>query len=297
MGLFRKKTDDPDQLDVLRSEITSLRERLDAADQQKTELLARVDSVDETSAALYQRVDSLDSNANELATRVGSVNDEVGRVREGVAVVNQQVDSVSSLGAEVQSLAHRLDATTAPLPPLPAPDGHFERLLRQVATLSDTVAAQGEANIVDPADINALAVRLDAISADLAAQAGRLDEVAAQAIDAPLVPTVDPDDVSAMRAEMAQMAERMATLDRRMTNVSTELANQLTELSNDLEVLLEASNDDDPDDGDDVAAVSLAIEAVQRSTERLAGEQARYQIQFREDLAELAERLRRPTSR
>ena len=38
----------------------------------------------------------------------------------------------------------------------------------------------------------------------------------------------------------------------------------------------------------------LAIEAVQSSTERLAAEQARYQIAFREDLAELAERLRRP---
>ena len=30
------------------------------------------------------------------------------------------------------------------------------------------------------------------------------------------------------------------------------------------------------------------------STERLAAEQARYEIQFRADLAELAERLRRP---
>ena len=90
------------------------------------------------------------------------------------------------------------------------------------------------------------------------------------------------------------MAERMATLDRRMTNVSMELANQLTELSNDLEVLLDAANDDEADDGDEAAVVSLAIEAVQQSTERLASEQARYQIQFRQDLAELAERLRRP---
>ena len=48
------------------------------------------------------------------------------------------------------------------------------------------------------------------------------------------------------------------------------------------------------DDGDEAAVVSLAIEAVQQSTERLASEQARYQIQFRQDLAELAERLRRP---
>ncbi len=55
----------------------------------------------------------------------------------------------------------------------------------------------------------------------------------------------------------------------RVTSVSTELANQLTEI------------------GDD-------IEPMHESAERLAAEQARYQIQFRQDLAELAERIRRP---
>ncbi len=58
MGLFRKKTDDPEQLDALRSEIVSLRERLDAADRQKAELLDKVESVDQVSAALYQRFSS-----------------------------------------------------------------------------------------------------------------------------------------------------------------------------------------------------------------------------------------------
>ena len=38
-----------------------------------------------------------------------------------------------------------------------------------------------------------------------------------------------------------------------------------------------------------IAAVTVSVAAV-----RLAGEQARYQIAFREDLAALAERLRRP---
>jgi uncharacterized coiled-coil protein SlyX len=213
-------------------------------------------------------------------------------------VVNQQVDSVSSLGAQVQSLAARLDATPPPTPlPAPMPDRRVDGLLRQIAELSDTVAAQAGAPTVDPDEVTALAARLDAIAADLGAQANRIDETDARIANAPAVPAVDPDTVAAMRTEMAQMAERMATLDRRMTNVSTELANQLTELSNDLEVLLEAANDDDADAGDDAAAVTLAIEAVQQSTERLANEQARYQIQFREDLAELAERLRRPSAR
>ena len=68
---------------------------------------------------------------------------------------------------------------------------------------------------------------------------------------------------------MGALDQRIDRLDERVTAVSTELANQLTEIGND-------------------------IEPMHDSAERLAAEQARYQIQFRQDLAELAERIRRP---
>ena len=308
MGLFRKKTDTPDQLEVLRLEIASLRKRLDHADQQKAQLLARIENVDETSTALrgrvesadqinavlHQRVDSLDSANAQLGQRVGSVDGEVIRVRDDVAAVNQQLQSANTLEAKVQSLTERLNSTPV-LPPLraalPPPDGRVEELLRQVAALSDTVTAQGKTPVVDPAEISALAERLDAISADLTARKEHADDAIAKADSTPTEATVAPEDVAVMRTEIAEMAESVATLDRRMTNVSMELANQLTELSNDLEVLLLAADNE----GDEAAVVGLAIEAVQKSTEQLASEQARYQIQFRQDLAELAERLRRPT--
>ena len=45
-----------------------------------------------------------------------------------------------------------------------------------------------------------------------------------------------------------------------------------------------------------VNEIGSDIEPIQAGAERLAAEQARYQIQFRQDLAELAERLRRPGS-
>lgn len=308
MGLFRKKTDTPDQLEVLRLEIASLRKRLDHADQQKAQLLARIENVDETSTALrgrvesadqinavlHQRIDSLDSANAQLGQRVGSVDGEVIRVRNDVAAVNQQLQSANPLEAKVQSLTERLNSTPV-LPPLraalPPPDGRVEELLRQVAALSDTVTAQGKTPVVDPAEISALAERLDAMSADLTARKEQADDAIAKADSTPTEATVAPEDVAVMRTEIAEMAESVATLDRRMTNVSMELANQLTELSNDLEVLLLAADNE----GDEAAVVGLAIEAVQESTERLASEQARYQIQFRQDLAELAERLRRPT--
>jgi len=141
-----------------------------------------------------------------------------------------------------------------------------------------------------------MTARLDEITNALSSQAGRLDDAEQRQQERDAAPPgADADEVAAMRREMSQMAERMATLDHRMTNVSVELANQLTELSSDLDVLLEAADDPDADATDYSAAVTLAIEAVQNSTERLAAEQARYQITFREDLAELAERLRRPT--
>ncbi len=42
--------------------------------------------------------------------------------------------------------------------------------------------------------------------------------------------------------------------------------------------------------------LDAAIDDVLDSTERLAAEQARYEIRFRADLAELAERIRRPST-
>jgi len=63
-------------------------------------------------------------------------------------------------------------------------------------------------------------------------------------------------------------------------------------------LLDQADTDKEPSADDAVAANELVTEAigsVQRSTEKLAAEQARYEIQFRADLAELAELFRRPT--
>lgn len=75
--------------------------------------------------------------------------------------------------------------------------------------------------------------------------------------------------VQRLQEHIGSLHRRIELLDTRVTSVSTELANQLNEIGND-------------------------IEPMHESAERLAAEQARYQIQFRQDLAELAERFRRP---
>jgi hypothetical protein len=86
-------------------------------------------------------------------------------------------------------------------------------------------------------------------------------------------------------ARLADLATKVANLDARVTSVSTELANQLSELSTDIDSLDRRPNGN---------GVTVEVVGELRDGQvRLANEQARYQIAFREDLARLAEQLRR----
>ncbi|CAN5815062.1 hypothetical protein BH24ACT6_BH24ACT6_02770 [soil metagenome] len=87
--------------------------------------------------------------------------------------------------------------------------------------------------------------------------------------------------VEAANTDLASVTERLARLDDRITSVSTELANQVNELGNEIERL----GGNAPDE--------VRLDEIRTGQERLANEQARYQIAFREDLARLAEQLRR----
>jgi uncharacterized protein involved in outer membrane biogenesis len=82
-----------------------------------------------------------------------------------------------------------------------------------------------------------------------------------------------------------ELATKVTNLDARVTSVSTELANQITELSTDIDSLDRRPN------GNGVTAE--VVGELHDGQIRLANEQARYQIAFREDLARLAEQLRR----
>ena len=100
-----------------------------------------------------------------------------------------------------------------------------------------------------------------------------------------VAPTVDVAEIEAVRAQIARLTVRLEALDRRITTISTELANQLGELSDDIDTLGKRSEADAIDE-------ATLVELRDAQT-RLAGEQARYQIAFRQDLAEIAERWRR----
>lgn len=91
-------------------------------------------------------------------------------------------------------------------------------------------------------------------------------------------------------AGVDELRSRIDTLDERVTSVSTELANQLTELGNEIEKLGGST----PAGG---GVDETHLDVLRTSQERLANEQARYQIAFREDLARLAEQLRKAAPR
>lgn len=98
-----------------------------------------------------------------------------------------------------------------------------------------------------------------------------------------------------LRERLDELARQTTSIDARVTSVSIELANQLTELGNDIDELAQRGGQPDLE-ARLTERLDAAIDDVLDSTERLAAEQARYEIQFRSDLAELAERLRRPSA-
>ena len=102
----------------------------------------------------------------------------------------------------------------------------------------------------------------------------------------PEVPPAEPEAAPEPDPRLDELAAQLAALDDRVTSVATELANQLTELGHDIDALGARPSGD----GDG----AVVIGELRDGQVRLANEQARYQLAFREDLARLADELKRP---
>ena len=248
MGFFNRKIENKQQLETMRTELHTMRERLDQADAAKAELATKLGQ--------------LDAENQRLVFQVGSVASEVGSVRTDVATVASTID--------------RQRASTSDLP---APEG------LTVAQLTE---------------------RLEDLRAALATQQVQIADMAVVATDTAermvtAEATLSADDSLELRKQLAQLAERVTRLDARLNEVSVELTNQFSELSSELEASDGQSTVARPEDIvqeiERVMAERIDPHLVDITDGqlRLANEQARYAIQFREDLAELAERLRRPS--
>ena len=143
----------------------------------------------------------------------------------------------------------------------------MDRVQTEITRLSQTVARYDADRRPDPAAAAAAIEPADPAPAPAAT------------VDLPPLPELDD-----LRTRVDAVVAQLTALDARITSVSTELANQLRELGGDIDAL-GARPPAAVDEG--------SLEEVRDTQVRLANEQARYQIAFREDLADLAERLRR----
>ncbi|MEI6496428.1 MAG: hypothetical protein WCO88_07125 [Actinomycetota bacterium] len=266
---------------------------VEALNRQIVVLAASVSSqqgVTEQLAELSERVNHL----GELSERV----DQLGELSE-------RVDQVAELAAQPAQ------ALVAPTPPPAEPD--FE-LAARIATLE----ANAEQIDALTSQLAALTDRVDIhgnVRDQLVAITERVEEMSRQGIDTrqlqldlgELVASSTLNrELSDELAQLRDLAERVTAteddsrrtrdqvnlLDQRLAQMATELTNQLGELSGEIDQLATRPMA--------VAAPAVddaAVDALRSGQVKLASEQARFEIGFREDLARLAEDLHRLKSR
>ena len=250
----------------------------DLQSQKTAELQTELEAALAERAALEQRLAALDHG-------VGAIGEELVRLSSAHAATNGHLrsieDRVLAADVRVDAINHRLDdveTLTADL------DAINQRLATFASTPEPTTAAP------DPTGASSVAP----------------PPPPPPPPPAPPVPGGDDtrERLAELQAQLDALTEATSTIDARVTGVSMELANQLTELGRDLDELNRRTTESAAAGGAQVDTAELeariaerldaAIDDVLDSTERLAAEQARYEIRFRADLAELAERIRRP---
>ena len=175
-------------------------------------------------------------------------------------------DEIARLRSEIAAMATRLEAADARLE---AADRRLMDTTQRLDSVDDDKIALGE-------QVRGLVRRLDTPLTP----PPEVPPPAALAMDT----SSDPAALAEVRDRLDALAARLDGVDARITSISTELANQIDELSGEIETLGQG--------GEHVG--EAVVDELRDAQVRLANEQARYQIAFRQDLAELATRLRKP---
>lgn len=185
--------------------------------------------------------------------------EEIVRLKSEIAIVSARLaasdQQKQELDNQIRTLAARLDAPIAPPPTAPPP-------------------APGPR--IDPAEIDMLNAKIERLAVKF--------DALNNSPPPPPAPATDPEQaarVEQLDDRVHHVTARLDEIDQRITAISTELANQLSELSTDLDTLGSVESIDDG-----------TLDELRDAQTRLAEEQARYQIAFRKDLADLADRLR-----
>ena len=203
----------------------------------------------------------------ELAAKVdaGPGPDTLARIEQ----LAERVAAVDSFGSQLSQINARVTAQAE----FGAQLSSLRDRISELSTDTDdrrvaAVAATGDADLRD---------RLNAISDRIAVNDGLAEQIAQLA-----------ERVAANDSTTRQATEQVAAIEQRLNAVSTELANQVSELGRDIDGL--AAHSGETAEG---VVSGEVVENLRTAQVKLAFEQARYEIAFRQDLATLAEQVRR----
>ena len=271
-------------------------------DQQLASLWQQVNESRDLARAAHDRAGALSQQLASTGDRVGAVDQRIGEIAgrlDGQGDVDRQISEIWSriVGTEEQTrnvqahaadLQRRLDDTDSSVRSFAdiSAQANTAEIDRQLTELRDRLDRQAQV----PDRLADLDRRLSAMpdrTPELQQLQERLNQLAATMPDtanlsaqlASLTQRVSGSETDARAAR-----EQARALDERIQNVSTQLANQLGELSREMDSIANQPAAAPVDDE--------LLQTLRSGQVRLAAEQARYEISFREDLASLAEQVR-----
>jgi len=202
----------------------------------------------------------------------------MGLFKKKPSVDPAEVAALRSELAELRSTFSRIDASASARVTAAKMDAavNTEQLTALQTRLESTTTRLG--------DIDQLQSRIEAAES-ATTRLGELDQLSAL----PAQVAALSDQVTQSAADAAAARELAASLESRVAQVSTELTNQLAELGQEMDSLAArpAAPATPP-----APTSEVVVEQLREGQVRLANEQARYEIAFREDLATLAEQVR-----
>lgn len=265
----KKFSIDPVDFLNLRAELLDMRARLEATEQAKAIVESRLAALDATTTALAN--DRTGDNTDDLRTKLADIELQLTQRVAAVEPLADRIAAIDTFAGQLSQLNARVTAQAEFGVQLSGLRDRITELQTQVTEQSALSSAAVSDDVNDR--VNALADRMAATDG-LLNQLGQLAE-----------------RVSANDVAVRQTTDQVSALEQRLNSVSTELANQVRELGTDIDGLAaQAAQSGDREDGD---ASEALIESLREGQVKLAKEQARYEIAFREDLASLAEQLRR----
>lgn len=283
-------------IDQLRQQLSSIPDYRTSIDQLR-ERLDQFPAAPAQAADIEQLRDQLDRLANlpgtpDQSTAIDELNQRIANIPDQTATIDElrtrldQLPTAPDHTPEINQLRERLDQ----LPAAPDHTADIDQLRERLDQIANSPTAPDHTATIDE-----LRERL----ANIPDHTATIEELCGQVAGLQERLTTTPDNsqiaqlaerVSATDHTARQNTELVAALDQRLSNISTELANQLSELGRDIDALAELPTDTS-------GLTDEQVEAIRNSQVKLANEQARYEIAFRQDLAVLAEQVRKASGR